>query len=178
MLREACRRRRMMGRWCVSARPGSAAESGAASAEAQKAKPQASTNYSLREVPQANGAIIANEVNIGISGTGTFTQADGTINSTFLYCGYFPGGDGTFIQNGGTTTSGEINVGVSGTGVLTLTGGTINAGSNVFLGYNATGSGTFNLAGGTLSAPSIKSVSGTGVFNFDGGTLQPTHQET
>ena len=123
-----------------------------------------------------NGLLSASGENVGMNGTGTFTQSGGTNNiSSTLYVGgsYYSeiGGSGTYnlSGNGLLSASGE-NVGMNATGTFTQSGGTNT--TNLTLGTEAGSGGTYNLNGGLLILSSLSQGSGSAAFNFSGGTLQ------
>ena len=93
---------------------------------------------------------------VGYSGTGTFTQTNGTLNNTTsgsqLVLGYNAGSVGTYnlSENGKISLSVSECVGRSGTGVFNQSGGT-NSFTYLFMGYQPGGNGTYNLSGGSIS---------------------------
>ena len=117
---------------------------------------------------------VANNENVGLSGTGTFTQSGGINNCGYLILGYNAGGSGTYNLSGTgyLSAAGYRERGLSGTGTFTQSGGTNNCGASLNLGYNPGSSGTYNLNGGLLILSSLSQGSGAAAFNFSGGTLQ------
>lgn len=111
---------------------------------------------------------------IGNSGTGSFTQAEGTNSvSNNLNIGLNTGSSGTYNLSGGNLSTQFANVCWSGDGVFNHSGGSFNvtAGAGLQVGFGD-GNGMYNLSGtGSLTATNelIGNV-GTGVFNQAGGT--------
>jgi autotransporter-associated beta strand protein len=127
----------------------------------------------------SGGALSADALYVGSSGTGSFTQSGGTNSLThYLYLGNNPGDSGTYTLTGNAllaAPSGEFEefVGYSGSGSFTQSGGTHAMSGYLFLGYNSGSFGTYNLSGsGLLSAPAYEYVgySGSGSFTQSGGT--------
>jgi autotransporter-associated beta strand protein len=109
---------------------------------------------------------------VGNSGTGTFTQSDGTNTiSSSLFLGFSSGSNGEYTLSGtGQLSAYDEHIGESGSGIFTHAGGT-NSPSYVFLGVNSGSHGTYNLSDtGNLSAYELIGYSGTGTFMQNGGT--------
>jgi uncharacterized protein with beta-barrel porin domain len=148
----------------------------------------------------SGGTLSALDANVGINGTGTFTQTGGT--STILdnlILGYNIGGSGSFNQSAGTNTvtntlylgygtlstgtydlsgTGSLSasteyIGYFGSGSFTQDGGTNTVSNTLYLSYNAISSGTYNFKAGSLTAGTINLNAG-GLFNQTGGTLDFT----
>ena len=103
---------------------------------------------------------------------GSFTHADTLLLSNN------PGAQGTFTQNGASTTvlTGELIVGRNGgTGLLNLNGGTFTVGAATQVGRDsATAVGTINIASGAIlnSGRDLRvGQQGLGTVNINGGTL-------
>jgi hypothetical protein len=118
----------------------------------------------------------ANDEQVGVSGTGTFTQTGGThtVAGTFSD-GANSGAVGVFNLSGGNLTIADEYVGFTGIGTFIQTGGTNTiTGSNggLFrLGRDAGSQGYYTLSAGTLNANDEQvGVSGTGTFTQTGGT--------
>ena len=120
---------------------------------------------------------------IGVTGTGTFTQA-GSSAVTVNYAGSAEGfiignnatGNGTYTMSGGTLTAvgGSSAIGLNGTGTMTIVGTAQANLKSVVMGKLVSGSaGTLDLSGGTLRLSSLSKGVGTAIFNFSGGTLSP-----
>lgn len=114
---------------------------------------------SVGEYELSNGTLVADEIFVGRSGTGTFVQSGGnvTVNDGLLI-GQNPGGEGIYKLHGGTIDVGYgVSVGGEGIGSFDMDGGTINATNDdadltVFGGTGSlTGPGTFNIEVGYLS---------------------------
>ncbi len=126
------------------------------------------------------GTLTASTEEIGVSGTGTFTQSGGATNNTFsLTLGENVNSSGSYTLADGTlnATNGLEAIGGSGSGMFIQNGGTNNVNT-----LNL-GNGTYALNNGALSAAfvnysstssSLLQTGGTFTFqNFDqeGGTL-------
>ena len=115
---------------------------------------------------------------IGDSGTGTFTQTDGTNSvigsSNNLVLGNSNGGSGTYTASGTAvlTVGGNANVGLAatGAGIFNVQG---SASVNIDGALNIGAGDQVNLSGGTLRMTGYsRNTSATpGIFNFTGGTL-------
>ena len=134
---------------------------------------------------------------VGYASSGSYTlSGSGRILTPAAYVGYWSGGEGTFVQNGGTNTisgdlglgyfysssgsyslkSGQLSavnewLGMEGTGVFTQNGGVNTLSGTLCLGDIAGATGTYNLNGGTLAAALVSVGSGSGFLNFNGGFL-------
>lgn len=122
-------------------------------------------------------AVTGNE-NIGLSGTGSFTQSAGSNTLTLdMVMGFTSAALGTYTMSGGTfSTGGSQYIGYSATGSGGQSGGTFNqsggtntVASNVYLGYNAGSTGTYALSGGTLTVGNdlVVGNSGTGTLTIE-----------
>jgi hypothetical protein len=121
---------------------------------------------------------------IGLQGTGTFTQGGGIHNAGDVSLGFQSTGIGTYNLDGGafnvgTATTGSLLVGDTGQGVFNMTGGTLTINNNdintaAFVVGNQSGSfGTFTQSGGDVSggrALAIGLNGGTGTYNLNTGT--------
>ena len=120
-----------------------------------------------------SGLLSAQGENVGLLGTGSFTQSGGTnnIGNDSLSIGTNTGGNGTYnlSGNGLLSAQGE-NVGNSGTGSFTQSGGTNNIGNTLSL-----SGGTYSLSGsGLLYVPVLyvqPGSSGPAGFIQSGGTI-------
>ena len=117
----------------------------------------------------AGSLFVANNLNDGYSGTGSFTQSGGTNSSSIVTLGYYNGSSGSYTLKGNGLLSATIEyVGVGGPGNFSQSGGT-NAASSLYLyGPNA----IYNLSSnGLLNATAeVMGLSGTGIFTQSGGT--------
>jgi hypothetical protein len=105
------------------------------------------------------GSLAAVFEQIGVSGTGDFTQTGGTNAITFdLHLGSSSTGDGTYNLSGGTfNVDGNILNG-AGTSTINIDGGTLNVGM---------GNGSIDNFDGNI----YNNGAGTSTINIDGGTL-------
>jgi hypothetical protein len=125
-------------------------------------------------------------LDVGESGTGTFTQTGGSTSIVgALDVGRFAGasGPGTFNVSGGSVNvtadgsnyGGFAVVGDAGTGVFNQSGAsTVTIAGTLTLGREIGGNGTYNLSGGILNDGVVIGDAGTGVFNNSGGTHNVT----
>jgi autotransporter-associated beta strand protein len=90
---------------------------------------------------------------VGISGTGFFSQAGGTVVTTgSLSLANSVGSGGTYeLSSGLLLATSSIFVGSGGTGTFTQTGGTVQTQSYLVVGAQPNASGLYTLAGGTLT---------------------------
>ena len=161
----------------------------------------------------SGGSLSANREHLGYYGTGTFTQSGGintisdyielggmsggsgtyTLNAGSLstydeYIGGFAGGggDGTFIQNGGTNTVSDYLImswDSTSTSSYDLKDGSLSVATNECIGYG--GKGTFTQSGGThtigqdlyLGVLYFSSTASSGIYNLSGGSLSVTGAE-
>ncbi len=111
--------------------------------------------------------------NIGVSGTGLFTQSGGTVSTTDcnLTLGVNAGSAGTYTLSNGTLSmggeTGELQIGNAGTATFTQTGGSSSFISAVV--GSTSGTAAFNFAGGTIISDSSIFVSTNGTFNLQSG---------
>jgi autotransporter-associated beta strand protein len=120
----------------------------------------------------AGASMAAYSLNVGFSGTGTFTQSGGTstvANSLFL--GANAGSSGAFTLSAGSLATPYAYVGYSGAGSFTQSGG-LAAVTLLELGDDQGSSGVYALKGGTLSTAIVAGGDGASVFDFNGGVLQ------
>lgn len=106
----------------------------------------------------AGSLTVALNEDIGVNGSGSFTQSGGTNtiqNGNGLRLGVDSAGIGTYTVSGGTLSAGFLTIGRSGTGTFTENGGTVNIAGNLLMGNGGGGVG----------------VGGTGTLNLNGGTL-------
>ncbi|MGN6366960.1 MAG: hypothetical protein ACTHN5_01740 [Phycisphaerae bacterium] len=116
----------------------------------------------------AGGALTAGTQYVGMSGSGTFTQLDGTNTLAVMYLGYGAGSSGTYLLEGGTLSGRTIYVGLRGTGTFTQSGG-METGSLSLGGIGSAGS--YALQAGVLSARSVQVTTSASTFTQTGGTL-------
>ncbi len=115
-----------------------------------------------------SGQVSAVYEEVGIGGTGTFTQSGGT-NSIGVTLSL--GSNGTYSLSGnGLLSAGYESVGSTGT--FTQSGGTNIISNYLYFGYDAGSSGTYNFNGGLLVVAGLSPGSGSAAFNFNGGILQ------
>lgn len=116
-----------------------------------------------------------NGEDVGVTGTGSFTQSGGTNNSFSLDLGVInTSSSGTYNLSGRgyLTAEGEV-LGYWGAGSFVQSGGTNSVSGGIVLGYaEASSIGTYNLNGGLLTTGSVSNGSGIGTFTFNAGTLQ------
>jgi len=107
---------------------------------------------------------------IGMAGTGSFTQTNGSVDVMVdLYLGFFVGGSGTYSLSGGSLHAGGEIVGRAGAGQFNHTGG-MNTVTTLTIGQNAPG--CYRLSGtGALNALARVQVCPSGRFEWFGGTL-------
>ncbi len=110
---------------------------------------------------------------VGYAGTGTFTQASGSINASNFDVAYEAGSKGTAaIQGAARLHTLYQNVGRAGLGAVVQTGGTNTMTYDMNLGTVAGGDGAYTLGGGRLAGRTLQvGVRGTGVFQATGGEL-------
>ncbi|MDQ8193687.1 autotransporter-associated beta strand repeat-containing protein [Coraliomargarita sp. SDUM461004] len=116
--------------------------------------------------------ITRDDLQVGKSGSGTFTLSGGELNTgKLLYLAQEVGGAGTFVQSGGAIeATGGVVIGHRSTGIYTMSGGTLDTlGSNIIIGNRTTGSetahGTLNHSAGQIDAEFF--VVGDGVAGTD-----------
>lgn len=120
------------------------------------------------------GEINATDIQVGVAGTGTFSQVQGQVTASSLVIGKNAGSSGTYNMNMGNLTAANITVGHDGNGVFNqadgmnmyFDGGTLGIGTG-------SGSGTYNMSGGMLVTSNINigTGSGTGTFNHAGSNV-------
>jgi len=130
----------------------------------------------------SDGTLTAAIENIGIGGTGVFTQTGGANTVTNrLNVGIGAAGEtfGTGIYNlkNGTLSVGiNSQVGVYGTGTFNQSGGTHEVGGTLYIGKYPGSTGTYNLnevngtANLTVKTDTVVGYAGTGTFNQTAGT--------
>ena len=120
------------------------------------------------------GQINAADIQVGVAGTGTFSQVQGQVTASSLVIGRDAGSVGTYNMNMGNLTAANITVGMDGTGVFNQTDGQNMYFDNGSLSVGAgSGSGTYNMSGGMLFTANINigTGSGTGTFNHTGANV-------
>ena len=116
-------------------------------------------------------SITANNENIGIFGTGQFTQTNGTNTASGQVTLAEQAGSSTYTLSGGQLSAGNVLVGGSGSGTFTQSGGTNTVNSTLTLGSAFGGVGTYNLSGGQLAAgDEIVGADGSGEIVQNGGS--------
>ena len=137
------------------------------------------------EVVLEDGSVnVGRYCQIGVYGTGSFTQSGGKIIcDNWTAIGRYSGGVGYCTVTGGNFTVKDtvgLNIGESGTGTLTVGGtGVVTAGTSGYgiqLGANSGSAGTLKLQdGGKVVTKIIKKGSGAATLvEFNGGTIQAT----
>ena len=109
----------------------------------------------------------AGSENLGVEGTGTFTQSGGThtVYGT-LDLGDNSGSKGAYTLSGGTLgLTGSENIGVAGHGTFTQSSGTHSVVGNMTLGT----SGSYHMYGGSLNVTGT--IGGPGTVIYQGGWL-------
>ena len=132
---------------------------------------RAAAQYSL----SGSGLLSASSENIGISGTGTFTQCGGTnsVSGRLLLSlndAYGPGLGTYSLSGSGLLSAVGETLAQCETGTFTQSGGTNSAGSLV-LTQSSNCFAAYNLNGGLLVLSALSRGSGSAAFNFGGGTL-------
>lgn len=142
---------------------------------------------------QAQGALVTNELVVGIFGKGQYNLSGGTlqggtsyvgainegefnqsggrhVSGMFLSMGNNAGAKGTYNMSGGTLSASELDVGYFGTGSFNQQNGAITASVFYGVGVADTGVGSYLMTGGTLLAPEgYVGLYGTGSFTQGGG---------
>jgi autotransporter-associated beta strand protein len=101
-----------------------------------------------------------------VTGNGTVTQNDGTVNATHCYVGSYSSaatqlddGTGLYNMHGGTlTVSGSFNCGHYTNGTFNQDGGYVEGGLGLGGSATALAAGYANISGGTLNVPSGKTL--------------------
>ena len=101
-------------------------------------------NDSLSEM--SGGTLIANNENIGSSGSGTFRQSAGSNTVNYLYLGNLVSDTGIYNLVGGTLAGANEYIGASGSGSFAQSGGTNSVSTALYVGSNAGASGSYNLS--------------------------------
>lgn len=120
----------------------------------------------------SDGDISTDNMDVGVTGNGTFSQSNGT-NTVYnnLVLSRETGSVGTYDLSSGTLTTGETHVSAFGTAGLFFQTGGLHTTDTLVLGYNAGGSGEYRLHnGGNLNAGTERiGLEGSGIFlNFEG----------
>ncbi len=131
-------------------------------------------NFGDRGTYSLSGGLLSVNMSedVGLDGTGIFTQSGGTHLPNNFYIGVGSRSSGTYSLSGGSLyCAGAEHVGFSGTGSFTQTGGT-HSSAGIAVGFNATAMGTYNLSGSGLWSTPWESFGeyGRGVFMQSGGT--------
>ncbi len=135
--------------------------------------------YSCGEyVLTGSGSLSADDVDVGKSGSGTFTHDAGSHTvANQLSLGASGAGAGTYRLSGtGSLSAYREFVGQWGTGGFEQSGGTntIGSGGRLSLGVQSGAQGTYTLTGGSLSGPVVEvGCLGAGTFVHSGGTHTP-----
>jgi hypothetical protein len=118
------------------------------------------------------GELTTTNEGVGTSGTGIFTQSNGSHTvSTLLGLGYFSNANGTYNLSGGELSAIREWIGEYGSGTFNHSGGTNTAGE-LLLGRYSSGIGSYMLSGVSELVAGIIDVGsdGTGMFTQSGGT--------
>ncbi|MBN2474564.1 MAG: hypothetical protein JXB62_08140 [Pirellulales bacterium] len=87
------------------------------------------------------------DTDVGVYGTGLFSQTGGQHETDHLRVGQHADADGQYGFSGGELRAGDTTVGDSGTGAFNHTGGLQEISADLFLGRGASGYGTYTLSG-------------------------------
>ncbi|MCK4624627.1 MAG: PEP-CTERM sorting domain-containing protein [Phycisphaerae bacterium] len=128
--------------------------------------------YTLHD-GQVNG-----KLTVGGMGTGTFTQEGGTVSVPQLIVGKYEGSQGTYTLNAGTLEKHEsrddVKIGSGGNGLFVQNGGTftLSYDSAMYIGYDSGSTGIYEMNGGVIDGGGITiGYFGTGRFIQEGGTV-------
>ena len=127
---------------------------------------------------------VGDEVHLGYSGEGAFTQTGGTFtisggDDEILWIGYSSGSTGSYDLSGGTFSAKEISVGAQGSGSVVQSGGTLTVQDAFTLGGVANSDGTYTILGdfsettGVTAGGLFVGLGGTGVLEV-GDDQTPT----
>jgi len=110
--------------------------------------------------------------NVGEGGEGAFIQTGGTHSvAEYMQLALSTGSSGTYDLSSGTLLSYGMTVAYEGTGVFRQSGGTVACDSGLVLGVMPTSQGTYELSHGDLSAGNETiGHQGTAIFSQTGGT--------
>ena len=120
------------------------------------------------------------EFNVGESGSGTVSQADGYIAvlNDGVSLATNVSGAGSYTMDGGTLaiSGGPLDVGLNGTGSFTQNSGTvvIANSNNLYVGFAASAVGTYLFTGGTISTQDIRVGEGASGQIGGSGTMTQT----
>lgn len=130
-------------------------------------------NFSGGELSVSGVSVIGGKDGSGFDGgDGTFVQTGGTHSTGALYLGDTAGSTGEYQLIEGTLHSRDRNViGMRGSGTFTQDGGDFTTTGPLSLGGTETGSGSYTMYGGSLStSDTYVGDWGTGSFTHAGGT--------
>ncbi len=126
------------------------------------------------QITLGNGSLSAQREQIGVRGTGSFTQNGGTnMAGDYIIVGNLPDSSGRYELNGGELSAGDVVIGASGVGTLFHNAGTLEIIEyGLGLGQEVGSEGTYILnEGAQLETPMIGiGEAGTGTFIQYGGT--------
>jgi fibronectin-binding autotransporter adhesin len=135
-----------------------------------------SDTYTLSGNVNVQTILFAGTMNVGISGTGTFTQTGGTFDGFGLgsvTLGVNSGGSGTVNLSGSQSEFivGVLNVAGAGTGIFNQSSGSDVSAEDIFI-TSTSGTATYNYSGGTIETDgSSIQVSTNGTFNLETGAV-------
>ncbi|AUB83191.1 hypothetical protein THSYN_21090 [Candidatus Thiodictyon syntrophicum] len=137
-----------------------------------------SGNYTLSGDPLTS-TLTTNGLTVGSGGSGTFSQAGGTVNvntANTMHVGELGGASGTYALSGGVlnVTTNEQKIGAAGQGYVNQTGGTHNfVNTAMYLGDQQGSYGEYNLSAGVVNGGSIAlgEWGGQGKFIQTGGSV-------
>ncbi len=129
------------------------------------------------------GSLLATNLGLAVGdnpGTGQMTISNGTVQTSSLKVGIWPGAVGTMTIAGGVVNVGggtitpvmdfEVGYYAGSTGTVWMTGGQLNATNLMQVG--AAGNGQMTLSNGTVTAGELVLTNGANsAFTFDGGVL-------
>ena len=120
----------------------------------------------------AGGTLSASLVEVGHSGTGTFTQSDGIATISYaLWVANATDSIGTYSLSGAGVLNAQYEqVGTFGTGMFDQSGGVNTVASGLVVGVGSIGANTYTLSAGGLSAQTaVIGDGGIGIFAQGGG---------
>ena len=147
----------------------------------------------VRQAPirsAVRAVIAAQNLFVGLNGTGVFTHSGGTTMITatgtgVLDVGTFAGAQGTYnLSNAGQVMSNNTEyIGDQGIGLFNQTGGTntiVGSDKDLFSGFAAGSNGTYSISAGTLTIGDdlIIGGSGTGIMTISGTANVSVNENT
>jgi hypothetical protein len=121
----------------------------------------------------SGGNLTSSGLDVGLYGSGTFTQSGGKADLSYVRAGLYDTSDGTINLNGGELNIAQsLIVGEYSSGAVSQTAGMNTIGYQLSLGSQSGSVGTYDLTGGDLITRSDEIVgdAGTGAFHLAGGT--------